>query len=199
VFIVIDGPEGCGKSTQADLAAKALAEEGVEVVVARDPGGTPLGEAVRQALLHAEHPVCARAEMLLFMASRAQLVNEVIRPALADDKTVICKRYVSSTLAYQGYAGGEDIDTIAHAGRYATDGLTPDLTVVIDVDAAVGLARVKSPDNIEKRGEEYHEKVRRGFLELAGQNADTYVVVDGSRSVQEVHEDIMRAIEARKA
>ncbi len=196
MFIAIDGPEGCGKSTQADLAAKALAKKGVETVVAREPGGTPLGEGIRQALLHAEHPVCPRAETLLFMASRAQLVDQVIRPALAAGKTVICKRYLSSTLAYQGYAGGENIDTIEHAGRYATRGLTPDLTVIIDVDAAVGLARVESPDNIEKRGEEYHEKVRRGFLKLAEERPDTYVVVDGNRPVQEVHENIMKAIGA---
>ena len=199
MFIVIDGPEGCGKSTQADLAAKALGESGVQTVVAREPGGTALGESIRQALLHTEHPVCTRAEMLLFMASRAQLVEEVIRPALQAGTTVICKRYLSSTLAYQGYAGGEKIETIAHAGRYATGGLEPDLTVIIDVDAAVGLARVGSPDNIEKRGREYHEKVRRGFLELARENADTYVVVDGSKSIQEVHEDIMKAIETRQS
>jgi dTMP kinase len=197
LFIVIDGPEGCGKSTQAELAEKALRDRGIETVVVREPGGTALGEALREILLRSKDKIGPRVEMLLFMASRAQLVNEVIRPALQEGKTVICKRFLSSTIAYQGYAGGEDVDEIERIGACATGGLRPDLTIVIDVDATVGLERVKSPDRIESRSAEYHEKVRRGFLDLAARYPDDYAVVDGSRPVEAVHQDIMKTIEAR--
>ena len=197
MFIVFEGPEGCGKSTQAELAEKALQEKGRDVVLVREPGGTAAGEGIRKLLLESEDAIGPRAETLLFMASRAQLVDEVIRPALNNETTVLCKRFLSSTIAYQGYAGGEDIDAITALGTYATVGLKPDLTILLDINAGLGMSRVKSPDRIEKRGPEYHRNVRDGFLELAQQHADTYVVIDGTESIENIHEEVMKLIETR--
>lgn len=197
MFIVFEGPEGCGKSTQARLAAKVLGERGIETVSAREPGGTSLGEKLRKIILGSSDRIDLRTEVLLYMASRAQLVDEIIRPALEAGKVVLCERFLSSTMAYQGVAGGADLKAIERMGSFATGGLEPDLTVVIDVEVKEGLKRAGTPDRVEDRGEEYHEKVREGFLQMARENPETFVMVDGRASVEEVHDRVMTAVDKK--
>ena len=197
MFIVFEGPEGCGKSTQARLAAKVLGERGIETVPAREPGGTSLGEKLREIILGSSDRIDLRAEVLLYMASRAQMVDEIIRPALEAKKVVLCERFLSSTIAYQGVAGGANLEAIEHIGSFATDGLEPDLTIIIDVEAKEGLKRAGTPDRVEDRGEEYHEKVREGFLQMAKENPEAFVVLDGRGSIEDVHDRVMAAVDKK--
>lgn len=199
MFIVFEGPEGCGKSTQAHLVDEALRAEGFETVVAREPGGTPVGEALRGILLDKTSRINLRAEILLYMASRAQMIDEVIRPALEEGKIVLCERFLSSTVVYQGIAGGGDRELIDSVGAFVTDGIEPDLTIVIDIDAAEGLSRAGVPDRIESRGADYHEKVRRGFLSMAQERLEDFVVVDGSGTIEETQARIIELVELQMA
>ena len=166
MFLSIDGGDGTGKSTQVELLGQWLREQGRDVVACRDPGSTPLGEAVRDILLdrHDLH-IHRRSEMLLYMAARAQMVEEVIRPALEQGKTVLCDRYLLANVVYQGYGGGLDVATLWEVGRVATGGLMPDLTIVLDVPAEVAAARMARPlDRMEQQGAAFHARVREGFL-----------------------------------
>ena len=168
-FIVLDGPDGCGKSTQTLILAEALTRRAIPIITVRDPGATRVGEKVREILLDRAHTeLTPMAECLLFMASRAQLIGERIRPALAAGKTVLCERWVTSTVCYQGYAGGLDPEEIWRLSEGATGGLVPDLTLILDVDAGEGIARLSSaPDLVESRSIEFHRRVREGFKEIA--------------------------------
>jgi dTMP kinase len=170
LFLVLDGPDGGGKTTQAARLAEWLRGEGFEVVTCRDPGGTALGERLRPILLdRSAVPISLRAEMLLYMTSRAQLVDEVIAPALAAGKVVISDRYLLANIVYQGTAGGLLEEEIALVGMVATSGLLPDLTLVLDLAPADAQARVGAArDRIEDRPLFYHERVRAGFLAAAG-------------------------------
>lgn len=197
MFIVFEGPEGCGKSTQVRLAEKALSERGVETVLAREPGSTPLGEKLRSIVLGPSDRIDLRAEVLLYMASRAQMVDEIVRPALESGKAVLCERFLSSTVAYQGVAGGADLKAIEHIGSFATGDVCPDLTIVMDIEVRDGLKRAGTPDRMENRGEEYHEKVREGFLRMAKENPGAFVVVDGGGSKEEVHKLVMAAVDKK--
>jgi dTMP kinase len=173
VFLVLDGPDGGGKTTQVAELAAWLRAQGKTVVTCREPGGTPLGDRLRDLLLDrdAVHPG-RRAEMLLFMASRAQLVEEVIRPALADGAVVVSDRYLLANVVYQGYAGGLGVEAVGRVGLEATGGLLPDLTLVLDVPVAVARSRVKAArDRFEDRPKAYHERVREGFLRAAAEAA----------------------------
>jgi dTMP kinase len=168
-FLVLDGPDGGGKTTQAAGLADWLTAEGREVVRCRDPGGTALGDRLRAILLDrgAIHPT-TRAEMLLFMASRAQLVEEVVRPALEAGKVVVSDRYLLANLVYQGHAGGLGFEEVGRVGLLATAGLLPDLTLLLDLPVSLARERVKGPrDRMEDRPSSYHERVREGFLKLA--------------------------------
>ncbi len=169
LFLVLDGPDGGGKTTQAVLLAAWLRTRGFEVVTCRDPGGTPLGERIRPLLLDRDGaPVGLRAEMLLYMASRAQLVEEVIRPALEAGKIIVSDRFVLANVVYQANAGGLAIEDVWSVGRAATGGLLPDLTLILDVPPEVARERVnRSRDRIEDRPDEYRAKVRAGFLRAA--------------------------------
>jgi dTMP kinase len=173
LFVVLDGPDGSGKSTQATRLAAWLTGAGHDVVTCRDPGGTALGERVREILLsHDSVPISLRTEMLLYMASRAQLVDEVIAPALAAGRVVVSDRYLLANIVYQGSAGGLMEEEIALVGMVATGGLLPDLTLVLDVAPHVAAARVGRPrDRIEERPLFYHERVRAGYLAAANSNA----------------------------
>jgi dTMP kinase len=200
-FVTLEGPEGSGKSTQAQLLADRLGSVGVRCVVAREPGGTPLGESIRQILLHSRDldPVPA-ADALLFNAARAQLVAEVIEPALGRGDAVVCDRFADSTLAYQGYGAGQPIEDLRALQRAAIGNLRPDLTVLIDVPVEQGLGR-KQPDQItrfeERQDVEFHRRVRRGFLELASAEPDRWLVLDGLRSVDEIAAAVFEAVAAR--
>ena len=181
-FVVFDGPDGSGKSTQFRRFADAARGAGLEVVEVREPGGTPIGEKIRTILLDpANAEMTVRAEMLLYMASRAQLFAQRIEPALRAGALVLADRFVSSTLAYQGAAGGMDEDDIVAVGRVATGNHVPDLTVVFDVSTDVALSRL-SPllDRMEGKGREFHMRVRAGYLSQAERWPDRYVVVDSS-------------------
>ncbi len=167
-FLVLEGPDGGGKTTQAARIADWLRDRrGLDVVTCRDPGGTALGDRLRSILMERETvPLSMRAEMLLFMASRAQMVEEIIRPALDTGHVVVCDRFMLSTIVYQGLAGGLDPKEIAAVGRVATGGLLPDHTIVLDVPAETARARVgPARDRIEARPAEYYERVRAGYLD----------------------------------
>ncbi len=168
-FLVLEGPDGGGKTTQAARIAEELRARGLEIVTCRDPGGTALGDWLRSILMERETvPLSMRAEMLLFMASRAQMVEEIIRPALDSGHVVVCDRFLLSTIVYQGLAGGLDPKEIAAVGRAATGGLVPDLTIVLDVPAETARARVgPARDRIEDRAADYYERVRAGYHDAA--------------------------------
>ena len=197
-FITFEGMEGCGKSTQAKLLARAT---GPDAVLTQEPGGTAIGRAIRQLLLDpANRAMSAEAEVLLFFADRAQHVAEVIRPALAAGKIVISTRYVDTSLAYQGYGRGLDLDRIRSVAVLATGGLRPDLTLFFDLPLEIGLARVVrrgGRDRLESEVREFHERVRNGYLELAAAEPDRWIRIDASGSEADVEARTRAAVEAR--
>jgi dTMP kinase len=205
LFLTLDGPDGGGKTTQAARLVAWLRARGIEVVSCRDPGGTALGDRLRGILLDRDTVgLSLRAEMLLYMASRAQLVEEVIRPALAAGRTVVSDRYLLANLVYQGYAGGLPVDEVAQVGRAATGGLLPDLTLVLDLPPEAARARVGGArDRIEDRPESYHARVRDGFLRAASRARDgacpeypaPIVVVDDSADPETVAARIRSEVE----
>jgi dTMP kinase len=201
-FITIEGPEGGGKTTQAARLEDHLRTNGIGVVRTREPGGTSLGERLRDLLLesgHAAAPIDPLTEALLFSAARRQLVTEVIRPALEAGTTVICTRYADSTLAYQGFGAGLPLADLRDLERIATGGLRPDLTILLDLAPEAGLER-KTPDS-QTRFElgfdlEFHRRVRHGFLELAAAEPDRFAVVDAGLPADDVWEAVRRAVDA---
>jgi dTMP kinase len=200
-FVVIDGPDGAGKSTQVKMLADWLREQGLAVQEARDPGGTPIGEKVRAILLDRLHDeMVVPCELMLYMASRAQLVAQVIRPALERGECVLCDRYVSSTVAYQG-AGGAATADVLDVGRVAVGGLWPDLTVILDLPAQTGLSRVgkaKAKDRVESKDFAYHSRVREIFLQQAKEDPSRWAVVDAMGTLQDVQARLRRVIEEWK-
>ena len=203
-FITLEGPEGSGKSTQARLLAEYLRGEcGEDVLSTREPGGTEIGDQVRE-VLHAHRNVAmtAEAELLLYNAARAQLVAEVIRPALAANRIVLSDRYADSTLAYQGYGRGLDLPAVRQVIELATGGLKPDLTFLVDVTVDEGLARRNSG---RQRGEEFnrmdslscefYERVRAGYLELMREEPQRWVRIEGTREVEQVQEELRRQVD----
>jgi len=197
MFFSIDGGDGTGKSTQIDRFCRWLESQGHDVVTCRDPGTTLLGEAIRDLLLNRHDlSIHRRSEMFLYMAARAQLVEEVIRPALDSGKTVVSDRYLLANVVYQGHAGGLDVDTLWQVGYTATDHLAPDLTIVLDLPSEAAAARLSGElDRMEKQGPEFHSRVRRGFLEEAERQAHI-AVVDASQDIDEVAADIQAAAAA---
>jgi dTMP kinase len=195
-FIVIDGPDGCGKTTQAKALAQWLREQGVPTELFRDPGGTAIGEKIRQILLDSENTMMStRTEVLLYMAARAQLLAEKISPALNNNKCVVLDRWLSSTCAYQGHAGGFGMDKIVDIAQDCLERVWPDLTIVLDVDLETAAKRLNRPlDRMEKKGDGYHQRVREGFLKLAKSRED-FSIVDGSADVETVHKKVMHEIE----
>ncbi len=192
MFISLDGIDGAGKSTQIDLLRTHLQSKGATVMCFRDPGSTPLGEAVREILLHREDiPLANTSEMLLYMAARAQLVAEQLRPALESGATVICDRFLLANVVYQGVAGGLNVDDLWSVGRCATAGLTPHLTIVLDIDPNIAFNRIqRGPDRLEKRGIEYFKLVRKGFLEQIHRVGGRQLVVDAEQDILKIHRDI---------
>jgi dTMP kinase len=195
-FIALDGPDGCGKSTQAKLLVDWLAKQGVDVVSFREPGATAIGEKIRQILLNPEHiAMTTAAEVMLYMAARVQLWNEKIVPALKSNKCIIVDRWLSSTCAYQGHAGGFGIDKVIKLADDCLDKPWPDLTIILDVDSATATTRLKSNlDRMEQKGDNYHKKVRDGFLKLAKQQRN-FVVVNAADDIDAVHKKVVETIE----
>jgi len=194
-FIVLDGPDGCGKSTQTELLVKWLSENGVDVAIFRDPGGTAIGEKIRKILLAPEHTAMdTRTELLLYMAARAQLWAEEIAPALKANKCVILDRWLSSTCAYQGYAGGFGMDKVIAIAADSLERPWPDLTIVLDVDLETASKRLnRDLDRMEQKGDGYHQKVRRGFLELA-KGREGFIVVDATGDIETVRKNVLEVI-----
>jgi dTMP kinase len=198
--------DGCGKTTQLRLLAQHLRENGREVVETVEPGGTEIGRQIRRILLDpANAAIHARTELLLYFASRAQNVEEVIRPALAQGKIVLCDRFTDSTLVYQGCGRGLDPAIVHELDRIACQGLNPDTTVLIDIDLETSLTRAKrrnervgqSESRIDDESAEFHESVRRGYLDLAAAEPDRFVVIDGRAGVGDVARSIQEALTAR--
>ena len=186
-FIVFEGGEGAGKSTQSSALADYLHARGHRVRRTREPGGTPAAEAIRAVLLDpANAGLDDRAEALLFVAARGDHAARVIRPALDAGEIVVCDRYLDSSVAYQGIARGLGAQRVADLSLWATGGLIPDLTIVLDVDPALGLARVVGPDRLEAEPLEWHQRVRQGFLDIAAESPDRYLVLDASRPAEDL-------------
>jgi dTMP kinase len=203
LFIVLDGVEGCGKSTQVRLLAVRLEQESAHVVVTHEPGGTPVGEGVRALLLDPAYPeMTPLTEVMLFCASRAQHCAQVIVPALAAGKMVVCDRFASSTAVYQGYAGGLGMDAITRVNDVATAGLEPDLLIVLDLDPAVGMRRkfgeqAAHGDRIEEKSAQFHQKVREGFLEYARLRPERSAVVSADAPPEEIHRRVWEHVKSR--
>jgi len=197
-FIVLDGPDGCGKTTQAKLLAQWLREQGVPTELFRDPGGTAIGEKIRQVLLNPEHiAMDTPTEVLLYMAARVQLWVEKIAPALKENRCVILDRWLSSTCAYQGCAGQFGMEKIIKIAADCLERVWPDLTIILDVDLETGANRLKAqPDRMEQKGKEYHQRVREGFLELA-KSRENFAVVDGSDDIETVHKKVIEIVVKR--
>jgi dTMP kinase len=194
MFFSFDGLDGVGKSTQMDRFCAWLTERGHDVVRCRDPGSTLLGEQIRELLLGHRVPIARAAEMLLFMAARAQLVDELIRPALTQGKTIVSDRFLLSNVVYQGHAGGLDVDDLWHIGRIATGGLSPDLVFLLDMPPAAAAARIeRQRDRMESQGREFDDRLRRGFLTEATKDPQRIIVVDAARDVEAVQADIRAA------
>lgn len=198
VFITLDGVDGVGKSTQLGMLVEWLGTLGLRVVRCRDPGSTVVGERIRSLLLDpTDMSLAPRGEMLLYMAARAQLVDEVIRPTLARGDTILSDRYLLANVVYQGHAGGLDVESLWQIGEVATAGVHPDLTLLLDMPVAETLARRhRTPDRMEARGLEYLERVRRGFLIEAARRPEI-VVIDAARDATTVHDEIRQQIESR--
>ncbi len=203
LFVSFEGPEGAGKSTQAEALAQALQRRGLEVVLVREPGGTGLGEALRELIQNPDGPgeVCPEAELLMFGASRAQLVRSVIRPALARRQVVICDRFADSTSVYQGCGRGLPGGFIRALHEFTVGATWPDRTFLLDVPVEQGFARKRRGvagalqlDRIERETVDFHERVRRGFLDLARREPGRFVVLDGMAPFQNLHERILEAV-----
>ncbi len=192
MFIVFEGVDGAGKTTQLTQLVQWLEHRGITVVTCKDPGSTELGEQLRSILLEsADTPISMRAEMMMFTTARAQLVDEIVRPALAAGKTVVLDRYIYSTIVYQGHAGNLPIDDIRQVNNIATEGLKPDLTFVIDLPVEVSMQRLgKSLDRMESRGAEYFEKVRAGFIAESERALKGIELIDGNRSPEEIQTEL---------
>jgi dTMP kinase len=201
LFVTLEGGEGTGKSTQITRLVARLRGRGVEPVITREPGGTPLAEGIRALLLDAGHPPVALAEAFLMEAARAELVAGVIRPALAAGRVVLCDRYDDSTLAYQGAGRGLDRAMLRQWNRAATGGLIPDLTLLFDLDPAAGLARragaAVAPNRLDREPSEFHARVRACYLELARSEPGRFVVLDASLPPEGLEARVWEAVEPR--
>jgi dTMP kinase len=207
VFITFEGMDGSGKTTQINLTAAMLREEGYDVLLTREPGGTPLGDKIREILLEKHDyptPMESRAELLLFCASRAQLVSEVIRPHLQSGGIVICDRYIDSSIAYQGFGHGIDLDYLEHILHFATGSLLPDITLYLDITPQEGLRRRAAAslfgeefNRIDDMALEFHHRVYEGYRKIAEVAGERWVNIDAAQTTEEVQADITGALKKR--
>ena len=195
LFITFEGADGCGKTTQLMLMAKYLKEHGTDVLVTREPGAKGLGEKLREILLNYDGEVSSQAEAFLFLADRAQHMDVIIKPAVAAGKIVLCDRHTDSTVAYQGYGRGIDISRINMLNDIATGGRKPDLTIVFDIDSNLAQSRLKGEkDRLEKEGLEFHEALRKGYLELAKSNPERIKVISSDDTIENIHKQCVELI-----
>jgi dTMP kinase len=199
-FISFEGGEGVGKSTQIELLQQQLIASGKSVVTTREPGGTDAAEAIRKVLLGNEYAELSdRSEALLFAAARADVVANVIDPALAAGQVVLADRYLDSSVAYQGYARKLGVAEVKALSLWATRGLLPDLTVVLDLDPTIGISRVAKPDRLESLALEFHQLVRKAFLAMAAEEPTRFLIVDASKSTTEINQIIFEQVKTRLA
>ncbi len=208
-FISFEGGDGSGKTTQLRLLENYLVSRGQPCLSTREPGGTPLGKMIRRVLLEVgEEEISSPTELFLYLADRAHHVREVIQPALDSGKLVLCDRFTDSTLAYQGYGRGVDLEMLRHLNRLASGGSAPDLTLLLDCPVKIGLSRTaqrvverpsaeKQEDRFERERIDFHEKVRQGFLELARLEPERIYVLDARRAVEDIHREIKSIVDAK--
>jgi dTMP kinase len=202
MFISLEGPEGSGKTSQLPALAGYLRAAGYDVLVTREPGGTAVGDQIREILMNLHNvSIIPRTEILLFLAARAQHVDEVIRPALADAKVVLCDRFGDSTLAYQGFGHKTDLETLQALLDFSTDGLKPDLTLLVDVPVEVGMARKRDNSSEWNRLDAYalafHERVRQGYFALAEAEPQRWMIIDATEDKDHVQQALRKVIMAR--
>ena len=195
LFITFEGADGCGKTTQFNLLKEYLTNKGYDVIITREPGGKGLGEKIREILLNYDGEVSNRCESFLFLADRAQNIDVIVKPSIENGKIVLCDRHTDSSVAYQGYGRGLDINEINMLNNLATGGLKPDLTLVFDVDVETSMKRVgDEKDRMESSGVEFFNKVRNGYLELAKKEPDRIKVIDSTRKIEQIHSDVINII-----
>lgn len=203
MFVTFEGGEGCGKSTQIRLFERYLKENNIDFILSREPGGTPLSEKIRALLLEGKSEMSAKTEFLLFSSARVEHVENVIKPALDEGKLVVLDRFYHSSYAYQGYAGNLDLKDIEAITEFAISGCKPDLVFLLDISYEDGMARksrdekLKNLDRIESKGKAYHDAVRRGYLTLAERENDKFVVIDATKSAEEISKIIISEFEKR--
>ena len=195
LFITFEGADGCGKTTQLNLLKDYLTAKGYAVILTREPGGKGLGEKIREILLNYDGKVADRCESFLFLADRAQNIETIVKPAIESCKIVLCDRHTDSSVAYQGYGRGLDIEQIKMLNNLATGGKQPDLTLVFDVDIETSMQRVgNEKDRMESSGKEFFNRVRNGYLEMAKQEPERLKIVDSTKSIDEVHKRVIEII-----
>ena len=196
LFITFEGADGCGKTTQINLLKKYLENKGKDVVLTREPGGIGLGEKIREILLNYNGEVADRCESFLFLADRAQNIEVIVNPAIKQGKIVLCDRHTDSSVAYQGYGRGLDIEQIKFLNNLATGGRQPNLTLVFDVDIETSMKRVgNQKDRMESSGIDFFNRVRNGYLELGKQEPNRIKMVDSTKSIDEVHQEVIKIVE----
>lgn len=196
LFITFEGVDGCGKTTQMRLLSEYLESKGYEVVLTREPGAKGLGEKIREILLHYNGEVSSKAESFLFLADRAQNIEKIVNPSVTAGKMVLCDRHTDSTVAYQGYGRGVDIDELKMLNNLAVGNRKPDITFVFDIDVETSMTRVgKEKDRMESAGIEFFNNVRNGYLEIAKREPDRVVVVDSTRQIEAIQTDVRNIVD----
>lgn len=195
LFITFEGADGCGKTTQLNLLKEHLSKKGYNVVLTREPGGKGLGEKIREILLNYDGEVSNRCESFLFLADRAQNIDVIVKPAIEQGKIVLCDRHTDSSVAYQGYGRGLNIEEINNLNSLATSNLKPNLTLVFDVDIETSMQRVgNEKDRMESAGKDFFNKVRNGYLQIAKQEPERVKVIDSTKSIEEIHKNVIEII-----
>ncbi len=201
IFITMEGPDGSGKTTQIDLLKKYLEHKGYDIVIAREPGGTTIGEAIREIILNPDYKEMGHmTELLLYASARAQLVNQVIKPALAEGKAVICDRFVESSAVYQGIGRGLGVDTVYEVNNFALGDVKPKLTIFMDLDAEDGIKRKKKQaelDRMEQEDLSFHKRVVEGYRQLAKLYPERIVPINATLPIDEIHSMIVKEVEQR--
>lgn len=197
LFITFEGADGCGKTTQIDLLNKYLQEKGIKTLLTREPGAKGLGVKLRDILLNYDGEVSPTAESFLFLADRAQHIDCIIKPAVKQGTIVLCDRHTDSTVAYQGYGRGLDLEQIHSLNKIATDGMKPDLTIVFDIDIETSMSRVgNNKDRMESAGIDFFNRVRAGYLEIAKAEPKRVKVINSSDTIDNIHKQVLELIES---